>query len=63
MLGRFDTQFFKNKKTILTGSPRFDDFTNVKKNIKIENDIAINCNFSYGLYSDKAESWVYDVVS
>ena len=25
---KFDTQFFRNKKTILTGSPRFDDFIN-----------------------------------
>ncbi len=62
-LGRFDTQFFRNKKTILTGSPRFDDFISLKKNIKTKYDIAINCNFSYGIYSDKAESWINDVVS
>ena len=62
-LGDYDKQFFSNKKIITTGSPRFDSFAE-SNNVKTEkNDVAINCNFSYGLYSDIALDWIGDIVS
>jgi len=65
LLGKYDKQFFSSKQTKLIGSPRFDSF-DVKSNRiqkKFSNTlIGINCNFSYGVFSDISEKWISDVI-
>ena len=65
LLGEYDKQFFDSKETKLTGSPRFDKFA-VSSN-KIQNCsetlIGINCNFSYGIFSDISGKWINDVIT
>ena len=65
LLGKYDEQYCKNLKTVLIGSPRFDNFFNysINRSKSKEKLVGINCNFSYGLYADVANRWIDDVIS
>jgi hypothetical protein len=64
LLGEYDKKFIKHSKAFVTGSPRFDELLK-RKGFPLPSEITvgINCNFSYGLYTDIARDWIQGIVS
>lgn len=66
--GEFDKKYFDFGKQRLevVGIERLDVlFNTVQKNVGIQKNVRaiVNCNFTYGVLTDKAEGWVADVAS
>jgi len=63
LLGEYDKKFIKHLNAFITGSPRFDELSKIRKrSFPEEITVGINCNFSYGLYEEIAKEWVKEVV-
>ena len=60
---KHDLMFFPNQKCYLAGIPRLDPLFEELPIFPRVNEVLINCNFTYGIYSDKRNNWIEDVVS
>lgn len=60
--GDYDLKFVDRDKAFVVGMPRIEPL--FKKDFALPESIqvAINCNFTYGIYTDFAERWVLDAV-
>ncbi len=58
--GEQTKEHLKRNNLILSGNPRYED---LKYSKITNNQILINCNFTYGIFEDQRDSWIDDIVS
>ena len=63
-IGDFDLTYTQAERSIVTGSPRFDELMQTYNNKRYPErpSLAINLNFSYGVHADVAEAWITQIM-
>ena len=59
--GEVMRKYVNNKNIFVVGNPKYDNYQ-VEK-LPQKPAVMINCNFTYGMYEDKRESWITDAIS
>ncbi len=58
--GEVMKKYVGNQKVVVTGNPKYDEY--VKTQLPSLPRVMINCNFTYGIFEEKRNSWIEDVV-
>ena len=62
LTSRHDLRYFPKKECYIVGIPRVDSLVSEAPTFPDKDEVLINSNFTYGIYSDRRDQWIEDVV-